>query len=209
MADTDTNYEDPRRWKALALLSVAYLMVVLDISIVNVALPSIQEDLDFAPENLQWVVSGYALTFGGFLLLGGRLGDLLGRRRLFMVGLALFALTSLLAGLSVNSGMLIAMRLLQGFAGAILSPSVFSITHGHLPRGPGAQQGARDPRRHRGSRRGDRRAPRRDPHGLGRLGVDLLRQRPDRARRALLRAPGSCRRAAPPSSRGTSTPPAR
>jgi EmrB/QacA subfamily drug resistance transporter len=119
--------QDPRRWKALALLSVAYLMVVLDISIVNVALPSIQTDLDFAPENLQWVVSGYALTFGGFLLLGGRLGDLLGRRRLFMVGLALFALTSLLAGLSVSSGMLIAMRLLQGAAGAILSPSVFSI----------------------------------------------------------------------------------
>jgi EmrB/QacA subfamily drug resistance transporter len=103
-------------------------MVVLDISIVNVALPSIQEELGFSPENLQWVVSGYALTFGGFLLLGGRLGDLLGRRRLFMVGLALFAITSLLAGLSVNSGMLIAMRLLQGAAGAVLSPSVFSIT---------------------------------------------------------------------------------
>jgi EmrB/QacA subfamily drug resistance transporter len=119
--------QDPRRWKALALLSVAYLMVVLDISIVNVALPSIQTDLAFAPENLQWVVSGYALTFGGFLLLGGRLGDLLGRRRLFMVGLALFAITSLLAGLSVSSEMLIAMRLLQGAAGAILSPSVFSI----------------------------------------------------------------------------------
>jgi EmrB/QacA subfamily drug resistance transporter len=123
----ETMTHDPRRWKALALLSVAYLMVVLDISIVNVALPSIQEELNFAPENLQWVVSGYALTFGGFLLLGGRLGDLLGRRRLFMVGLALFAITSLLAGLSVSSGMLIAMRLLQGAAGAILSPSVFSI----------------------------------------------------------------------------------
>ena len=128
MTEAETNYEDPRRWKALALLSVAYLMVVLDISIVNVALPSIQEDLGFSPENLQWVVSGYALTFGGFLLLGGRLGDLLGRRRLFMVGLALFALTSLLCGLSVSSGMLIAMRLLQGAAAAMLSPSVFSIT---------------------------------------------------------------------------------
>jgi EmrB/QacA subfamily drug resistance transporter len=128
VTEAETNYEDPRRWKALALLSVAYLMVVLDISIVNVALPSIQEELGFSPENLQWVVSGYALTFGGFLLLGGRLGDLLGRRRLFMVGLALFAITSLLAGLSVNSGMLIAMRLLQGAAGAVLSPSVFSIT---------------------------------------------------------------------------------
>jgi EmrB/QacA subfamily drug resistance transporter len=128
VTEAETNYQDPRRWKALGLLSVAYLMVVLDVSIVNVALPSVQEDLNFSPENLQWVVSGYALTFGGFLLLGGRLGDLLGRRRLFMIGLALFALTSLLAGLSVSSGMLIAMRLLQGAAGAILSPSVFSIT---------------------------------------------------------------------------------
>jgi EmrB/QacA subfamily drug resistance transporter len=119
---------DPRRWKALAVLGVAYLMVVLDISIVNVALPSIESDLNFAPEDLQWVVSGYALTFGGLLLLGGRLGDLLGRRTLFMVGLGLFALASLLCGLSVSAGMLIAMRLLQGAAGAILSPSVFSIT---------------------------------------------------------------------------------
>src|SRR4249919_985319 len=119
---------DPRRWKALAVLGVAYLMVVLDISIVNVALPSIETDLNFAREDLQWVVSGYALTFGGLLLLGGRLGDLLGRRNLFMVGLGLFALASLLCGLSVSAGMLIAMRLLQGAAGAILSPSVFSIT---------------------------------------------------------------------------------
>ena len=79
---------DPKRWKALAVLGVAYLMVVLDVSIVNVALPSIQQELDFSVENLQWVVSGYALTFGGFLLLGGRMGDLLGRRKVFMAGLA-------------------------------------------------------------------------------------------------------------------------
>jgi EmrB/QacA subfamily drug resistance transporter len=118
---------DPRRWKALAVLGVAYLMVVLDVSIVNVALPSIQTELDFAPEDLQWVVSAYALTFGGFLLLGGRVGDLLGRRTLFMVGLALFALFSLLCGLAVSSGMLIAARALQGIGGAILAPSVFSI----------------------------------------------------------------------------------
>lgn len=118
---------DSRRWKALAVLGVAYLMVVLDVSIVNVALPSIQTDLGFTTEDLQWVVSGYALTFGGFLLLGGRAGDLLGRRRLFMVGLALFAAFSLLCGLSVSSGMLIAARALQGAAGAILSPSVFAI----------------------------------------------------------------------------------
>ncbi|HEY3434943.1 MAG TPA: MFS transporter, partial [Solirubrobacterales bacterium] len=119
---------DPKRWKALAVLGVAYLMVVLDISIVNVALPSIQSDLGFSTEDLQWVVSGYALTFGGFLLLGGRAGDLLGRRLIFMIGLGLFLVTSLLAGLSTSSGMLIAARLLQGAAGAILSPSVFSIT---------------------------------------------------------------------------------
>ncbi len=120
-------HEDPQRWKALAVLGVAYLMVVLDVSIVNVALPSIQADLNFAPENLQWVISGYALTFGGFLLLGGRVGDLLGRRWLFMVGLGAFALFSLACGLATSSGMLIAFRALQGLAGAILSPSVFSI----------------------------------------------------------------------------------
>ena len=84
---------DPKRWKALAVLSIAYLMVVLDIAIVNVALPVDPGELNFSStENLQWIVSGYALTFGGFLLLGGRMGDILGRRRVFMVGLALFAL---------------------------------------------------------------------------------------------------------------------
>jgi EmrB/QacA subfamily drug resistance transporter len=118
---------DPNRWKALALLSVAYLMVVLDLSIVNVALPSIQTDLGFSPEDLQWIVSGYALTFGGFLLLGGRMGDLLGRRLVFMIGLAAFAAFSLLAGFATSPEMLIVARLLQGAAGAILSPSVFSI----------------------------------------------------------------------------------
>jgi EmrB/QacA subfamily drug resistance transporter len=118
---------ETRRWKALAVLGIAYLMVVLDVAIVNVALPSIQTDLGFAPEDLQWVVSGYALTFGGFLLLGGRAGDLLGRRRVFMVGLTAFAAFSLLAGLSTSPEMLIVARLLQGAAGAVLSPSVFSI----------------------------------------------------------------------------------
>jgi EmrB/QacA subfamily drug resistance transporter len=120
-------YEDPNRWKALAVLGVAYLMVVLDVSIVNVALPSIQKELDFSPENLQWVISAYSLTFGGFLLLGGRVGDILGRRWLFMVGLGAFALFSLACGLATSSGMLIAFRALQGLGGAILSPSVFSI----------------------------------------------------------------------------------
>jgi EmrB/QacA subfamily drug resistance transporter len=116
-----------KRWKALAVLGIAYLMVVLDVAIVNVALPSIQTDLGFAPEDLQWVVSGYALTFGGLLLLGGRMGDLLGRRIIFMIGLASFAAFSLLAGLATSPEMLIIARLLQGAAGAVLSPSVFSI----------------------------------------------------------------------------------
>jgi EmrB/QacA subfamily drug resistance transporter len=123
-----TGVPDPNRWKALAVLGVAYLMVVLDVSIVNVALPSIESDLNFAPENLQWVISAYGLTFGGFLLLGGRAGDLLGRKKLFMVGLLAFSVFSLLCGLATSSGMLIAFRALQGAAGAILSPSVFSIT---------------------------------------------------------------------------------
>ena len=122
-----TTMPDPNRWRALAVLAVAYLMVVLDVSIVNVALPSIQESLDFSTSGLEWVVSGYALTFGGFLLLGGRSGDLLGRRRVFMAGLVLFSLCSLLCGFAVSAEMLIATRVLQGAAGAILSPSVFSI----------------------------------------------------------------------------------
>jgi MFS family permease len=118
---------DPRRWQALAVLGVAYLMVVLDVAIVNIALPSIQKSLHFSTSSLEWVVSGYALTFGGFLLLGGRAGDLLGRRRVFMAGLLLFSVASLLCGLSVSPAMLIAFRVAQGAAGAVLSPSVFSI----------------------------------------------------------------------------------
>jgi EmrB/QacA subfamily drug resistance transporter len=118
---------DPRRWWALALLCSAYFMVILDVSIVNVALPSIQADLHFAPDDLQWVLSAYALTFGGFLLLGGRTADLLGRRRVFMGGLALFTVASLICGLSTSEGMLIAARAVQGLGAAILSPAALSI----------------------------------------------------------------------------------
>ena len=119
---------DPNRWRALAVLGIAYLMVILDVSIVNVALPSIQKDLHFSTESLQWVISAYGLTFGGLLLLGGRTGDLLGRRRMFMVGLAAFSVFSLLCGLSTSSGLLVAFRALQGASAALLSPAVFSIT---------------------------------------------------------------------------------
>src|SRR5436309_5023209 len=102
-------------------------MVILDVAIVNVALPSIKTDLDFSPTNLQWVISAYAILFGGALLLGGRLADLLGRRRLFVAGLALFAASSLLCGLAWSEGSLIAFRALQGLGGALLVPAALSL----------------------------------------------------------------------------------
>ncbi len=116
-----------RKWWALALLSVVQFMVVLDIAIVNVALPSIQDDLGFSQQNLQWVISAYALVFGGFLLLGGRSADLLGRRRMFLVGLALFSGASLLAGLAWSEASLIGARGLQGLGAAIIAPAALSI----------------------------------------------------------------------------------
>src|SRR4051812_6241545 len=111
-----------RKWLALALLSAVQFMVVLDIAIVNVALPSIKIDLGFSQQNLQWVISAYALVFGGFLLLGGRAADLLGRRRLFLVGVVVFTVASLLAGLAWSEGSLIAARSLQGLGAAVISP---------------------------------------------------------------------------------------
>jgi EmrB/QacA subfamily drug resistance transporter len=118
---------DRRKWLALALLSLVQFMVVLDIAIVNVALPSIKVDLGFSQENLQWVISAYALVFGGFLLLGGRAADLLGRRRLFLAGIVVFTLSSLLAGLAWSEPSLIAARALQGLGAAIITPAALSI----------------------------------------------------------------------------------
>ena len=120
------NYMD-RRWIALILLCFAQFIVVLDASIVNVALPSIGEALNFSQDNLAWVVNAYVLTFGGFLLLGGRLADLLGRRRVFISGLLLVAVASLAAGFASNEGQLIAARAAQGLGAAIISPSALSI----------------------------------------------------------------------------------
>src|SRR5436853_1948142 len=105
---------DRRKWLALALLSVVQFMVVLDIAIVNVALPSIQVDLGFSQDDLQWVISAYALVFGGFLLLGGRAADMLGRRRMFLIGTVVFTSASLLAGLAWSEQSLISARVLQG-----------------------------------------------------------------------------------------------
>src|SRR5438105_15057175 len=119
--------KNDRRWSALALIVTAQFMVILDVAIVNVALPSIKSDLNFSQSNLQWVVSAYAIMFGGALLLGGRLADLLGRRRLFITGLALFAASSLACGLAWSEGSLIAFRAVQGLGGALLAPAALSL----------------------------------------------------------------------------------
>jgi EmrB/QacA subfamily drug resistance transporter len=124
---TDLSAARDKRWIALALLCVAQFVVVLDASIVNVALPTIGKALNFTEDSLPWVLNAYVLTFGGFLLLGGRLADLLGRRRLFMGGLVLFALASLAGGLASTSGQLIVARAVQGLGAAILSPAALSI----------------------------------------------------------------------------------
>jgi EmrB/QacA subfamily drug resistance transporter len=124
-ADSETT--DQRRWVALAVLVAAQFMVVLDVAIVNVALPTIKTDLHFSQESLQWVITAYSILFGGVLLLGGRAADLLGRRRLFMAGLALFTVSSLLDGLAWSAGSLIAFRSLQGLGAALLAPAALSI----------------------------------------------------------------------------------
>jgi EmrB/QacA subfamily drug resistance transporter len=115
------------RWRAFALLAVAYFMTIIDLTIVNVSLPTIGRDLHFSDTNLQWVVTAYALTFGGFLLLGGRAADLLGRRRILMVGLSLFTAASLGCALSTGEVWLIAARAVQGLGAAIMLPAALSI----------------------------------------------------------------------------------
>src|SRR3954449_9265577 len=122
MPKTESN-----RWLILVIVCLAQFMVVLDATIVNIALPSIQHGLSFSDANLQWVINAYTLVFGGFLLLGGRAADLLGRKRLFVAGVIVFSAASLLNGLAQSSGMLIAGRGLQGLGGALVSPAALSI----------------------------------------------------------------------------------
>src|SRR6476469_10820604 len=121
---------------ALTIISAAQLMVVLDGTIVNIALPHIQTDLGFTASNLSWVVNAYTLAFGGLLLLGGRLGDLLGRRRLFVVGVLIFAAASLFGGLAQHEAMLLASRALQGLGAAIASPTALALITTTFPAGP-------------------------------------------------------------------------
>src|SRR5947208_8395012 len=114
-------------WVILVLVCLAQFMVILDATVVNVALPSIQKDLGLSEANLQWIVNAYALVFGGFLLLGGRAGDLLGRKRLFLAGVVVFTVASLLTGLATSSEWLIVTRGLQGLGAAFVSPAALSI----------------------------------------------------------------------------------
>jgi EmrB/QacA subfamily drug resistance transporter len=127
---------DPNRWKALAIVCAAFFMTVLDVSIVNVALPSIGRSLHFSSDDLQWVITAYAITFGGFLLLGGRAADLLGRRRVFEVGVVIFTLASFFCGLAWSEGVLIASRAVQGFGAALITPAALSIITTMFEEGP-------------------------------------------------------------------------
>jgi EmrB/QacA subfamily drug resistance transporter len=118
---------DRNKWLVLAVVGAAFFMTILDVAIVNVAIPSIQRDLDIAEATVQWVITAYAITFGGFLLLGGRMADLLGRRRIFVLGLTIFTLASLVCGLASSAGVLIGARAVQGVGAAIISPAALSI----------------------------------------------------------------------------------
>jgi EmrB/QacA subfamily drug resistance transporter len=132
---TVKSMNDSRPWLALAVLALAQFMVVLDVTIVNVALPAIQDALHFSEDGLQWVVNAYTLAFGGLLLLGGRMSDLLGRRRMFSAGLALFAAASLAGGLAGSAGLLIAARAVQGIGAALLSPAALALVTVAFPAG--------------------------------------------------------------------------
>src|SRR3989442_5287770 len=115
------------RWLSLMVLCAGFLMIVVDMTIVNVALPSIRRDLGFSQAGLAWVVNAYLIAYGGLLLLGGRLGDLIGRKRIFLIGLALFTAASLLCGLSFSQPMLIAARFIQGICGAVSSSGILGV----------------------------------------------------------------------------------
>ena len=197
------------RWLALFVLCAGTLMIVLDTTIVNVALPSIRADLGFSETSLAWVVNAYLLTFGGFLLLGGRLGDLFGHRRLFLIGIALFTVASVCCGLAGSQGMLIGARAVQGLGGAVVSAVSLSLmmslfteqaerakamgVFGFVAAG-GGSIGV---------------LSRRCAHRPARLALDLPRQRADRGSRSTCSRSGSCLLRVGPSRRSGSTSPER
>ena len=182
--------EENRRWWTLGSLCFALFMIMLDNTVVNVALPAIKADLGISTAELEWTVAAYALTFASLLLTGGKLGDLLGRRLIFTIGLIIFTLSSLACGLSSSAPELIGARAVQGVGAALMMPATLSIISATF-----AVEGARDGDRHLGRRlcdgARDRAAARRDHHRAHLLELDLLRQRPDRrdgrARRDLRR----------------------
>jgi MFS family permease len=127
LRDVTAQMSDAKRWPALYVLCVGMLMIVLDATIVNVALPSIQDDLGFSQSNLAWVVNAYLIAFGGLLLLAGRIGDLIGQRRIFLIGLTIFTAASLLCALAQSQGMLIGARFVQGVGGALTSAVILGM----------------------------------------------------------------------------------
>ena len=176
---------DRNRWAALYVLCAGMLMIVLDATIVNVALPSIQDDLGFSPSNLAWVVNAYLIAFGGLLLLAGRLGDLIGQRRVFLIGLAIFTVASMLCAVAQTQEMLIAARFVQGVGGALTSAVILGMIVTMFPRAARAGEGARRLRVRRLRGRVDRPAGRRRAHRRHLLALDLLHQPADRRRHRL------------------------
>ena len=173
---------DRRRWLALVVVCLAQLMNVLDTTIVNVALPSIQHDLHFTQGNLTWVINAFLITYGSFLLLAGRLGDLVGRKRVFLSGVVVFTVASALCGLAPDQGLLIAARFLQGIGAALSSSVILAIVVTEFPRAARARTRDERLRVRRRRRRLARPARGRRAHRGAQLALDLLRQPADRRR---------------------------
>ena len=183
------------RWLALIVLCLGSLMIVLDATIVNVALPSIRADLGFTEASLAWVVNAYLLTFGGFLLLGGRLGDIYGHRLMFLAGIVLFTGASLACGVAGSQEMLVVARAVQGLGGAVVSAVVAVADHDAVHRAGRPREGDGRVRLRRVGRRHARRAARRRADRRPQLALDLPRQHPDRDRRSSSCPCACCRRA--------------
>ena len=182
VGQTDSEDGERRRWIALYVLCVGMLMIILDQTIVNVALPSIKDDLGFSQSNLAWVVNAYLIPFGGLLLLAGRLGDLIGRRRMFMIGLAVFTVASLVCGIAQSQEMLIGARFVQGVGGATDLRRDPGDDRDDVPGATRAGEGDRRLQLRRFGRGVDRAARGGRAHGIDQLALDLLRQPADRHR---------------------------
>ena len=180
-------------------------MVVLDATIVNIALPSAQQALHFSTDNRQWIVTAYALAFGSLLLVGGKLGDLFGRKWTLIGGLVGFSIASAIGGLAQSFGMLVAARALQGAFGALLAPSALGAADRDVPRLPGPAQGVRDLQRDRGGRRLGRAAARRRPDPGDLLALEPVRQPRDRGARGDRGAATAQQRASGPIARGSTS----